>query len=195
MAILKLVVRSDSEAYARDLRAIGQDLARFVPEHLEIELVESQYVARFHARQSLVQPKPHKITVLKRVLKRLVANKSHGSHPSPRAGMLLVNRTYNPDDVDRLYGAQISDRRRVSKSPDLHSLGERLRMVGRIVHARRGRLIRITNKRTSVAVEYADPSGKQRLEEISHFALYRLQQRYFLQRRTNHKRDVWDDRR
>src|ERR1043166_6733668 len=192
MAILKLVVRSDSEAYARDLRTIGQDLARFAPEHLEIELVDNHHTARFHARQNLVQPKPRKITVLKRVLKRLVPRQTRNSRTNPRPGVLLVNRIYGSDDIDRLYGAQIVDRTRLSRSPDLHSLGERLRMVGRIVHARRGRLLRITNKRSSVIIEYFDPQGRERAEEISHFALYRLQQRYFLLRKTNHKRDVWE---
>ncbi|HEY7167005.1 MAG TPA: hypothetical protein VIB79_20745 [Candidatus Binatia bacterium] len=193
MATLKLVIRSESEAYARDLRVIGRDLARFAPEHLEIELLDNRYVARFHARHSLVQPKPRKITVLKRVLKRLVPRKTRPAHLNLRPGLLLVNRAYTSDDIDRLYGAQIADRKRLSRSPDLHSLGERMRIVGRIVHARRGTLMRITHKRTSVIIEFYDAHGKQRAEEISHFALYRLQQRYLAQRTTDHKRDVRDD--
>src|ERR1044071_7600069 len=186
MAILKLVTRSDSEAYARDLRAIGQDLARFAPEHLEIELVDNHYVARFHARQALIQPKPRKITVLKRVLKRLVPQKTRISHTSPRPGVVLVNRIFSSDDIDRLYASQIIDRKRLSRSPDVHSLGERLRTVGRIVHARRGRLLKIINKRNSVLIEYCDLQGIHRTEELSHFALYRLQQRHLSQRKANH---------
>src|ERR1044071_6189222 len=99
MAILKLVTRSDSEAYARDLRAIGQDLARFAPENLEIELVDNQYIAHFHARQSLIQPKPRKITVLKRVLKRLVAKKPRLSQGSSKSTLIPASVTYTAADI------------------------------------------------------------------------------------------------
>ena len=194
MPILKLVMRSDSERCVHALRTIGQDLARLVPEKLEIEVVGDTYIVRCQSRKHSAQPKSRKITALKKLFQRLVGKKSSAGRLPSKLGLLPINRTYTPEDIDRIYGQQIADRTRAGRNPDLYSLGERLRMIARIVHSKRGHLVKLFNKKNSVAFEYCDQSGKARAEEISHFALYRLQQQYLSQRQTNKQKDVWNNR-
>jgi hypothetical protein len=193
MPILKLVTRSDSERYAHALRTIGQDLARLVPENLEIEVMGDNYIVRCQTRHHSIEAKSRKTTALKDVFKRLVGKKSSPGRVASKPDLVPINRTYTPADIDGIYGQQIVDRTRLGRNPDLYSLGERLRMIGRIVHSKHGQLIKLFVNKNSVTFEYCDQNGKARAEEISHFALFRLQQRYWSQRQTNKQKDVWED--
>jgi hypothetical protein len=192
MAILKLVTKSSSEGCARALRAIGQDLARLLPENLEISVAGEDYVVRCEARRNSIQSKTRKINTFQKLLKKIVHKKSKAVRQS-LSDLVPIRRTYKPEDIDRIYGVQIVDRGRVGRSPDLHSLGERLRMVGRIVQSKHGQLIKLVNKKNSVAFEYSDDHGNIHSEEVSYFALYRLQQQSLAQRRSPKDKDVWDE--
>jgi len=192
MANLKLVTKSNSEGCGRALRAIGQDLARLVPENLEIVVAGDNYVVSCEVRQNSIQPKKQKINTFQKLLKKIV-HKNGKPGRVTTSDLVPIRRTYKPEDIDRIYGVQIVDRTRLGRNPDLHSLGERLRMVGRIVQSKRGQLIKIVNKKNSVAFEYSDENGNVHSEEVSHFALYRLQQQSLSQRRTPKEKDVWDE--
>ena len=194
MANLKLVTKSPTDGCARALRAIGQDLASLFPENLQIEVDGNVYFVRGKARINSAQVKrPVRMMALKKFFKRVVRKISTNSQAVRKSEPVLFDRTYKPADIDRIYGVQMADRARVGRNPDPHSLGEQLRMVGRIVQLRHGKLIKLSTNKNSVTIEYSEPNGAIRTEEISGFALYRLQQQYSSQRKTNQRKDVWDE--
>ena len=194
MANLKLVSKSSADGCARALRAIGQDLGSLFPENLQIEVAGNAYIVRGKARINSAQVKrPVRMTALKKFFKRVVRKISTNSHGVRKSEPVFFDRTYKPADIDRIYGVQMADRARVGRNPDPHSLGEQLRMVGRIVQLRHGKLIKLSTNKNSVTIEYSEPNGAIRTEEISGFALYRLQQQYSSQRKSNQRKDAWDE--
>ena len=194
MANLKLVSKSTVDSCARSLRAIGQDLASLFPEDLQIEVDGESFIVRARTRISSVQQKrANKMTPLKKLFKRFVRKISTAHYPGRKADPVVIERTYKPADIHRIYGVQIADRTRLARNPDPHSLGEQLRMIGRIVQSKGGQLVRLSSNKHAVTIEYREPSETLRTEEISGFALYRLQQQYSSQRKTNQRKDVWDE--
>jgi hypothetical protein len=185
----------DSKNYARSLRTIGQDLANLFPENLEIEVVGNTYVARCQGRNpnSFEANKGLKISPLKKMLRSLGARNSGADPVLTKAPTVPVARTYTPADIDRIYGLQIFGRSRRGGTPDLHSLAERLRTIGRIVHSKPGQLLKIFSHKDSIGFQYCDSKGEVRTEELSHLTLHRLQQDYFSQRETNQDKDVWEE--
>ena len=185
----------DSKNYARALRTIGQDLANLFPENLEIEVSGSTYVVRCQGRNtdSFRATKGAKISPIKKMLRNLGTKNSGADSLLTESPTVPVARTYTPADIDRIYGLQIFGRSRRGGTPDLHSLAERLRTIGRIVHSKPGQLLKIFSHRDSIGFQYRDSTGKVCAEELSHLALHKLQQQYFSQRQSNQDKDVWDD--
>ena len=184
----------DPAGYARALRAIGQDLAVNFPENLEIEVAGNNYVVRGKGRNAnLFGPgKSLKIFPITKMLRSLGA-KNAGAPVLPDSPTVPIARTYTAADIDRIYGLHIFNRSQRGRTPDLHSLAEQLRTIGRIVHSKSGRLGKILSHKDSIRFQYYDSNGELQTEELSHLALYRLQQEYLSQRKTNQDRDVWEE--
>ncbi len=185
---------SDSERSARALRAIGQDLAHLFPENLEIELVGDTYIVRGQGRDNTVQiTKDLNMGWIQKMLRSFIPKKSGDDSILPLSRSVAIDRTYKPADIDRIYGLHSVARTRLGGSPDLHSLGERLRTIGRIVLSKQAQLLKLFSHNDSLGFQYRDSKGEVHTEELSHLALYRLQQQYFSQRETNRDKDVWEE--
>lgn len=174
--------------YARALRAIGQDLAKLVPQSLELEVVDRDYIVRGEASAAQSQVAEHaNPSVWQRLQKKVGQREPQQAVPS----LLPFERKYTPEDVTRLDEAGAARRRGPDKPPEISGLAEKLRMIGRIVEAKSGRLAKITDDMDSVTVEYYDEQGEFHSEKYSMLALYRIQQDYYGQRGSFKPMDLW----
>lgn len=166
--------------YARSLRAIGQDLTDLYPEKLEIERRGEDFVVRglcAKGRLEAEQPRPGR-TSLKELLAQDIANWSSES----KSTSVSFARTYNSEDIARLDEAGSRHRAGTEKLPDIRSLGELLRTVGKLIEAEEGRLIKIVKDTRQITFEYVNRDGKTCRQEMSSFDLHKLQQRYYEKR-------------
>ena len=91
-------------------------------------------------------------------------------------------RTYNSDDIDRLDEQATNQRGYTDGMPDIYTLGERLRTIGKVIDARKGRIVRVFKDLHQIVFEYRDAAGQSRKEELDNTELYQLQQRYAAER-------------
>lgn len=165
--------------YARAFRVIGQDLASLVPESLAIEVHGDDFIANglcSKARMAQLNSTGAWIGVKKFVDKvtDIIRVPSH----EPDLEFVPFSRTYNVNDIDRL-DSQGTDRRGDdSGMPDIYTLGERLRTIGKVIDAQNGRVLRIFKDLHQIIFEYQNADGKACKEELSNTELYQLQQRY-----------------
>jgi hypothetical protein len=104
------------------------------------------------------------------------------------------DRTYNPDDIFRLDEAGIRHRTGIAKIPDIRSLGEILRTVGRLVDAENAQLIRIVKDQRRISFEYEKSDGTRCNQEVTSMDLYKLQQQYYDLRGKRTMVDLWNGR-
>ena len=164
---------------ARALRVIGQDLAGLVPENLAIEIQGDEFIAnglcsKFRMEQlnstgawTGVKKFVDKVTDIIRV-----------PNPEPNLEFVPFSRTYNTSDIDRLDSQETNRRGDAGGMPDIYTLGERLRTIGKVIDAQNGRVVKIFKDLHQIMFEYHDSDGKSRKEELSNTELYQLQQRY-----------------
>jgi hypothetical protein len=196
MTVLKLnsALKNLSEFnnYARSLRAIGQDLTKLYPEDLEIQVNASEFLA---SGVGLTQPPQERVepgNVIKRGWNRLTGKESKPSLPVVSRRGERFTRKYTLDDINRLDEIGLPARANQGGKPDIYSLGERLRTVGRIVDACKGTLLRVVKDRNSIKFEYQDQNGHDLREEYTNLALYKYQQQYYAERGTFTFIDPWD---
>ena len=103
-------------------------------------------------------------------------------------------RKYTLDNINRVDEMNLPTRTNKEGKPDIYSLGERLRTVGRIVDDCGGTLIRIVKDSNSMKFEYQDQDGNDHREEYTNLALYKYQQRYDAERGTFVFVDPWDSK-
>jgi hypothetical protein len=171
-----------SEYFARALRAIGQDLANLFPQQLEIECRGESFEVRVQCdRKRLESKKPQ---ARKKGLGAFIGRVANYrlDKPTEESDVVTHARTYNPDDINRLDQSGVDRRTQAGKVPDIYSLGETLRTIGRIVDSNGGRLVSIFKDQRRVAVEYTDKKGSKCREEMTSSELYKLQQRYYQER-------------
>ncbi len=197
MAILKLSsapnILSECNNYARSLRAIGQDLAKLYLEDLEIRVNATEIVA---SGVRLIQPPQERVehgSVIKRGWNRLTGKESKPGLPAVPRDREWITRKYTLDDINRLDDIGIRARANKGGKPDIYSLGERLRTVGAIVDACKGRLVRVVKDRNSIKFEYRDQNGHDHSEEYTNLALYKYQQRYYAERGSYTFIDPWNN--
>ena len=177
-------VQPEFKNYARALRVIGQDLTDLYPEDLEIQVRGAEFLATgVGLIQSLQEPleedKP-----FGRAWNRLTSKKAKSSFPvSPRQRQRFT-RKYTLDDINRLDEKGRPAKVNKEGKPDIYSLGERLRTVGRIVDTCHGTLLQVVKDKNFMKFEYRDRNGIDHKEEYSNLALYKYQQRYFAERGT-----------
>lgn len=169
------MIEQPSGFHARALRVIGQDLADLMPENLAIELHGNEFVAHGFCAKSRI--KDQSSTILKKLFDRVAAI-IRAPTSEPDLEFVPFNRTYNADDIDRLDRQETNRRGAPNGIPDIYTLGERLRTIGKVIDAHNGRIVRIFKDLHQIVFEYQDGQGSPRKEEMSNTELYRLQQRY-----------------
>lgn len=195
MVVLKMnsasEVLPEFKNYARALRAIGQDLTELHPEDLEIQVTGAEFVATGVGLAQPAQEQAKRGNTVQAAWKRLIGKETSHSGPAAPLQRQRFTRKYTLDDINRVEENHLPARANPNGKPDIYSLGERLRTVGRIVDSCHGTLLRIVKENNSVTFEYRDKDGIDHKEEFSNLALYKYQQRYYAERGTHAFIDLW----
>lgn len=163
--------------HARALRAIGQDLADLLPESLAIEPKGEDFVAHGMCSRTRLESSDGDgvISGLRKFSAKLRAGILRPPSREPDLDLAPFNRTYHPDDIERLDKKGNQRRVGVSGIPEIYSLGERLRTIGKLVDSQNGRIIRIFKDLHHIIFEYRDGDGNPRKVDLDNTELYRLQ--------------------
>lgn len=175
--------------YGKALRVIGQELAGLFPRVLEIATDGASFEVSGECH-----PNPFdavKESVFKKAWKTffssvLAADSAQTSAPATR-----FSRRYDAAEIDRL--DQINRARRTdnSRRADAYSLAERLRTMGAIIDANKGRLKFLRKEADRLSVEYWDPQGEIQTAKLTSVIMYRNRQR-FDGRRQNSPAELWE---
>ena len=172
------MIEQTSGFYARALRVIGQDLAPLVPEHLAIELDGENFVARGDCAKSRAPGQNSSAWVAVKRLINKVSDILRVPNLEPELDLVPFSRVYNMDEINRLDAQATNSRGYDSGMPDIYSLGERLRTIGKVIDAQNGSAVKIVKDLHHINFEYRDAEGRSRKEELSNTELYQLQKRY-----------------
>ncbi len=178
----KLTANRSPEYFARALRVIGQDLAGLIAKQVEIVCHGENFAVRATCdRKKLESKKPE---TRKQGLGALIGRLANYrlDKPAGAPDIVTYHRTYTPDDVNRLDQQGVDRRRQGGRLPDIYSLSEALRTVGRIVDTNGGQLLSVFKDQRRIAVEYTDKKGARCREELTSLELYKLQRRYYQER-------------
>ena len=192
----KILSSTSPGAFARALRVIGQDLSNLFPETLEIELHGENFIVRGEcAKDRLVAklPEPQKKGLkafFADVLTRDVSTLMRQAKPATAE----FNHRYSPADINRLDAIGMSRRVGVGKTPDIRTLGEMLRTIGRLVDGQEGRLVKVYRDARRIVFEYTGHDGKSCNEIITNADLYKLQKSFYEKRGELVGLDPWKDR-
>lgn len=181
--LLKLMVQQTSGFHARALRVIGQDLARLVPENIAIELQGDSFIARGLCAKNRMEKSESSYLVY--AIKKFFTRMASIIRPptrEPDLEFVPFTRTYNVNDLQRLDADATARRGDPGGMPDIYTLGERLRTIGKVIDAHNGRVIRIFKDLHQIVFEYQDSNGQARKEELNNTELYQLQQSYAARR-------------
>lgn len=181
---------SQSGHWARSLRVIGQEISKFTPIFLEIELRGNIFVVQgtYVVRERDVAPSAVR-NVLKSWLKLLE------KYPEEDAGRTPLRRfeiRYTPEDIRRLDEKWAGMRGKGGKTPDIYSYSELLRTIGRQLDSDESQLLKITKEDRSFIVRFRDAEGNVKSHECSLLALYKKQQDMISQRGTTKMKDLWE---
>ena len=182
---------AQSEEYARALRVIGQDLADLFPERVEIETAGDRFLVCGKGRgKSQRMVRSSGVTVLG--LKKLLRRNSAADAVDTSLSIIHFTRSYTAEDIN-LLEERGTFHRKISGDckPDLYSLSERLRMIGRIVDANGGRLTKLFKDGNTIVFHCQDKDGEGHRAEFSNLTLYKLQQQCYSQRFTPGVKDPW----
>jgi hypothetical protein len=182
--------------HARALRAIGQDLSDLFPESLEITLHGNNFLVngRYVPRSADGKGSQKSIDLLDKLRQKFLREQPIAPARERATEPVNFNRTYTPADIDRIDESGAGRRSNTENVPDIYSLGEILRMVGRIVDSGGGRLVELSRDKYGVTFESEDSNGRLQKSEFSSLQLYKLQQQYHAERGTYipiHKWDGW----
>ncbi|HEY6996768.1 MAG TPA: hypothetical protein VH851_02505 [Candidatus Binatia bacterium] len=181
--LLKLMVQQTSGFHARALRVIGQDLAAFVPENIAIELQGDSFVAHGLCAKTRMEDREssYSLCAVKKFFKRM-ATMLQPPLREPDLEFVPFTRTYKISDLEHLDDHAIARRGNPEGMPDIYTLGERLRTIGKVIDGHDGRVIRIFKDLHQIVFEYRDGNGQVRKEELTNTELYQLQQSYAARR-------------
>lgn len=180
---MDLNLQTDNQHYARALRAIGQDLADLFPHDLEIEVNGEELIAR---GQGMAEE-----NLLRKVWNKLVGQDR--DIVQWQLSFVPFVRTYSQEDIDRLDKSGSNRRNVVTEIPDIYSLGERLRTVGRIVDMKGAQLVKLSKNLNNLVLQYRDKRGQIYGEEYTTFALCRIQQEYYSGRDIFKTDNLWQE--
>lgn len=177
------MVHQTSGFYARSLRVIGQDLARLMPENIGIELQGDSFVAHGLCAKNRMEDKDSSSPLcgVKKFFTR-IAGLIRPPSREPDLEFVPFTRTYKISDLDHLDESATGRRGNPEGMPDIYTLGERLRTIGKVIDGHNGRVIRIFKDLHQIVFEYQDGNGQSRKEELNNTELYQLQQNYAARR-------------
>jgi hypothetical protein len=189
--MLTLKLSAHSEEYARALRVIGQELADLFPERVEIEIVGSRFVVSGERRDKS-QRTVRNGAVTVPGLKKLLRRNSAADAVDTSLSIIHFTRSYTAEDINLLEeGGTFHRKTGGDGKPDLYSLSERLRMIGRIVDANGGRLTKLLKDGNTIVFHYEDKDDETHRAEFSNLTLYKLQLQYYSQRFVPEVKDPW----
>ena len=199
---MKLKLKDDSatqalaqvQFHARALRAIGQELGQLFPQSLEItpQGTNFQVVGRFVPRDAGAKGTQGNGQLLDRLRSKFLRDQSTVPAVESTAAPVSFDRTFTPTDIERMDEIGAIRRGGSDKVPDIYSLGEILRMVGRIVDSDGRRLLKLSKDIYGVTFQYEDGAGQKQKREFSNLQLYKLQQQYYAERGTYVPIDKWN---
>ena len=177
------MVHQTSGFYAHALRVIGQDLARLVPENIAIELHGDSFVAHGLCAKNRMEDEdsPWTLCAMKKFFTRM-AGIIRAASDEPDLEFVPFTRTYKISDLQHLDESATAHRGNPEGMPDIYTLGERLRTIGKVIDGHNGRVIRIFKDLHQIVFEYQDGNGQSRKEELNNTELYQLQQSYAARR-------------
>ncbi|MDH3443074.1 MAG: hypothetical protein OEN50_04050 [Deltaproteobacteria bacterium] len=197
---LKLKDETQAEAlgqdqlYARTLRVIGQDLSNLYPQFLEITVTGTsfQVMGRYVPRSVSGKESQQDNKLLSKLRTKFLGNQPGVTSSEYSTELMSFDRSYGPVDINRIDETESSRRNGADKAPDIYSLGEMLRMVGRIVDSDGNRLLRVSKDARSIIFEFESGDGQTQKNELSSLQLYKLQREYYAERGTYVPVDKWD---
>ncbi len=192
----KILTSTSPGAYARALRAIGQDLADLFPDTVEIELYGEIFVVRGQCAKNRLdarQPKPQR-KGLKDFCADMLSRDVTSLTQKTQSATIEFNHRYASENINRIDEIGMSRRFTVGKIPDIRSLGEMLRTIGRLVDGRGGQLVKVYKDARRIVFEYTDHDGKSCNEIITNAAIYKLQKSVYEKRGELLGLDPWKDR-
>ena len=192
----KLLTSTAPGAYARALRAIGQDLADLFPSLVEIHVYGEKFVVRGECakeRLAAKQSKPQR-QGFKDFCADMLARDVATLAGQAKTVTIPFERSYSAEDINHL--DEIGMRRRfgVGKIPDIRSLAETLRTIGRLVDGQSGQLMKIHKDARRIVFEYSDGAGKSHNEMMTIPNLYKLQKSFYEKRGAPVGLDPWQNR-
>jgi len=162
----------DKQYYARALRAIGQDLEELRPEYVEIKQRGKDFIARGRCPASTLDGRPDvRSPLIQRLWEKMLHRDPNAASPKGQEPTVPFVRRYSPEDIDRLDESKHANRNGLVATPDIHSLGEMLRTIGRLIDAEGGRLIKLSRDLQTVTFEYRDPQGASAKKQLSNLQL------------------------
>lgn len=173
------MMQTASGSYARSLRAIGQDLAGLVIESLAIEVDGDEFVV--NGLCSNTQSKPLNEKRARTGVRKLVDNVTDilcRPDRGPEWETVPFSRIYDRNNIGWLDDEGSKHRGNSSGMPDIYTLGERLRTIGKIIDAQNGGFVKIFKHLNRIIFEFRRPDGAGRNQRLSNIEFYRLQQSY-----------------
>ncbi|HEX9453439.1 MAG TPA: hypothetical protein VGA27_03740 [Candidatus Binatia bacterium] len=192
----KILTTTSPGAFARALRTIGQDLSDLFPETVEIEIRGENFNVRGQCakvRMEAREPKQAR-KGLKDFCIDLLARDVTSRPAKEKVTTIEFSRTYTSEDINRLDAIGMGRRFGVGKTPDIRSLAEILRTIGRLIDGQGHRLVKIYKDSRRVTFEYVDSEGKTCNEMVNQLDLHKLQKAFYEKRGDLVGLDPWKDR-
>jgi hypothetical protein len=192
----KILSAPGRDVYARALRAIGQDLATLFPENLEIKLQGETFIVRCQCAKERLEakfPKPQK-KGLKAFCADMLARDVSDLTRQAKSATVEFSQTYSPEEINRIDVIGMGRRFAVGRMPDIRSLGEMLRTIGRLVDSQEGRLVKVDKDARRIVFEYTSHDGKSCNEIMTNADLHKLQKSFYEKRGELVGLDPWKDR-
>jgi hypothetical protein len=178
---------AETQDPATALRVIGQELADLFPLSLEIEFKDDQFVVTGRGLPEPAQAEGAEENILRKVWKALIRHDPGSDLVDWQLKSVPFARIYSQAELSRSDNGHFKRRMGGNDLPEIYSLGERLRIIGRLVRAKDGHLIHLTKTLNNVTFRYRDADGVVHSEDYSAEELYRVQRQYYAQRGTGNE--------
>ena len=187
-------VSEPGQFHARALRAVGQDLSALFPQFLEITVSGTDFhvTGRYVPRTASGKEAQQDGKLMSKLRTKLLRDPAKVCPGNDTTGPMSFSRSYSPADINRIDEVESGRRNGPQNAPDIYSLGETLRMVGRIVDCEGTRLLKLCKDTRSVTFEFENRGGHIQKYELSSLQLYKLQREYYADRGTYVPVDKWD---
>jgi hypothetical protein len=184
---MEAITQSENQDLATSLRVIGQDLAELLPLVLNIEVKQDIFIVTGKGLPVPSQANGAGEKIFSKLWRSLIHHDTATALVDWQLKSAPFTRTYSQADLLRSDENHFPERMGIYGLPDIYSLGERLRIVGRLIQAKGGGLVHLSKTLNSVAFQFRTEDGAVYLEEHSADELFRLQRKYYSQRETTNE--------